>query len=294
MMKMMGKAVCCLLLCAALLTGAARGETAVRGVNHRGYSAAAPANTLPAFALSWEMGFRYVETDVSFTKDNVAVLLHDAAINRTARGADGGDLRGERSILINEITYEEALAYDFGVWMGEEYRGTKLPTFAEFLDLCAELGLRPYIELKDGGNYTREQIDGLVAAVREKGLQRQATWISFSYEYLKWVRDRDESARLGYLCMLWSSADDFRADIQKALDLRNGSNDVFLDTSFRFIRFVEGGSPELYISLCREAGVPLETWTVDSEEEMRALDPYITGVTSNTLRYEDYYQDAQR
>ena len=84
MMKMMGKAVCCLLLCAALLTGAARGETAVRGVNHRGYSAAAPENTLPAFALSWEMGFRYVETDVSFTKDNVAVLLHDAGLEMVA------------------------------------------------------------------------------------------------------------------------------------------------------------------------------------------------------------------
>ena len=58
----------------------------VKGINHRGYATVAPENTLPAYQLSAKKGFRYVETDVLFTSDNVPVLLHDITIDRTSNG----------------------------------------------------------------------------------------------------------------------------------------------------------------------------------------------------------------
>ena len=58
-------------------------------ISHRGFSSEAPENTLPAYRLSKEKEYGYVETDVQFTKDQVAVCLHDKEINRTARLMDG-------------------------------------------------------------------------------------------------------------------------------------------------------------------------------------------------------------
>lgn len=86
----------------------------VNSVNHRGYNTIAPENTLPAYKLSRKMGFECVETDVAFTSDGVAVLLHDGTINRTARNADGTSISS--SIDIGSITYDQALDYDFGIW----------------------------------------------------------------------------------------------------------------------------------------------------------------------------------
>ena len=81
-------------------------NSGVLSVNHRGYSAIAPENTLPAYRLSKEKGFRYVETDVSFTSDGVPVLLHDASIDRTSDGTG----------KIAEMTFEQVRQYDFGSW----------------------------------------------------------------------------------------------------------------------------------------------------------------------------------
>lgn len=292
-MSKWGKAICCLCCCLlVILAGAALADTAsdqAKGINHRGYNTVAPENTIPAYELSIEKGFRYVETDVSFTKDLVPVLLHDGEINRTARNADGSRL--EKMISINDITYEEALAYDFGIWKGEKYKGTKIPTFEAFLQLCKENGLHPYIELKQNGDYTRDQINGLVKMVSEKGLQGKVTWISFTVDYLRWVRDQDPKARLGLLETLWFSQEDFRKNIEVATSLRTGSNEVFLDVNLTMLTFFPSGC-EQYISLCKEAGIPLEVWTIDDEATIKNLDPYITGVTSNSLRYDLYKKTA--
>ena len=253
----------------------------VKIINHRGYNPQAPENTIAAFELSGEMGYSYVETDISFTKDLVPVLLHDATINRTAREEDGGTIR--QQIRIGDLTYEEVLAYDFGIWKGEAFRGTRIPTFDEFLSICGEYNLHPYIELKENGPYGREQIDGLVEQVRACGMLDRVTWISFSSEYLEWVRDRDPNARLGYLVALWFSEGDFRNILEKIRNLRTGTNEVFLDASIYMLSLAPGGS-DRYIAMCRDEGVPLEIWTLDSEEMMSELDPYITGVTTNSIR----------
>lgn len=134
----------------------------VKAVNHRGYSAEAPENTLPAYVMSKKKGFTYVECDVSFTSDGVAVLLHDATINRTSNGTGN----------INSLTYAKVATYDFGAWFNEanpdiaiDYTGVKIPTFSEFIILCKRLGLHPYIELKSSGSYTQDQITQIVTEV---------------------------------------------------------------------------------------------------------------------------------
>lgn len=80
-------------------------------IGHRGASAEAPENTLPAFALALAQGADALELDVHATADGVPVVIHDATLDRTTdrRGAVAG-LR----------------------W--EEVRDARVPSLAEVLD----------------------------------------------------------------------------------------------------------------------------------------------------------------
>lgn len=231
----------------------------VKGVAHRGLSSVAPENTLPAYIAAKENGFKYAETDVAFTSDGVAVLLHDETIDRTSNGTGN----------VADLTWAQLQQYDFGSWKSSAYAGTKIPSFSQFLDLCRAIELHPYIELKFTASYTQQQVDNLVNMVAAKGMKDKVTWISFSSTYLGYVKNSDANARLGYIPNTLNSS-----EISTAQALKNNTNEVFIDTDSKTTTSV---------NLCKDANLPMEVWTIDSESSIIALDPYITGVTSNSL-----------
>lgn len=236
---------------------ASRNEN-VKAVNHRGFCTEAPENTLSAFKLSKKKGFEYVECDVSFTADGHAVLLHDSTVDRTSNGT--GSIAG--------MTFEAVRALDFGSWFSEDFDGEQIPTFAEFIALCRNLGLHPYIELKEG---TQEQIEGLVSTVKRYGMKGKVTWISFTAAYLGYVKAVDPAARLGFVVGAVNSS-----TITTIQGLQTGENEVFADCS------ADNANAEA-AQLCADADIPLEVWTVNSEAALLALDPYVSGVTSDNL-----------
>ena len=228
----------------------------VRSVSHRG-STLAPENTLIAYEQAKKQGFCYVETDVQFTKDGMAVLLHDSTIDRTSNGTG----------LLSDYTYEELMQFDFGSWKGTWYQGTKIPTFDEFLKLCRELELRPYVELKPG--MTGQQAALLVELAESYGMLPRITWISFDGELLKTLAVSAEQSRVGLLTMkLDESA------ITKAAELKATAGEVFLDVYYPAVTSES-------IALAAQAGIPLEVWTVNDAEWIRSMDPYISGITSD-------------
>jgi len=54
-----------------------RAEFEVQG--HRGARGLAPENTLVGFEVALDLGVSSIETDVHLTRDDVAVLCHDAS-----------------------------------------------------------------------------------------------------------------------------------------------------------------------------------------------------------------------
>lgn len=235
------------------------GIETMKAVAHRGYCADAPENTLSAYRLAKRKGFAYVECDVSFTSDGVAVLLHDNTVDRTSDGTGN----------IKEMTFEEVRALDFGSWKDEAYAGEKIPTFEEFLLLCKRLGLQPYIELKDG---TEAQIKGLVETVKLYGMKGNVTWISFVVDFLWWVKAVDPKARLGLVVSTVS--DETITKVRQKME--SGENEVFVDCA------VDNVTAEA-VRICADADIPLEVWTVDDEDTILSLYPYVSGVTSNKL-----------
>lgn len=235
----------------------------VRSVNHRGLEQIAPENTLIAFQYSKMAGFDCVETDIRFTQDGVPVLLHDATINRTARNADGTTLTED--VAIADITYDEALTYDFGIWKNARFAGQKIPTFEQFIRACRNLGLHPYIELKVG---TEEQVKALNAVVIRNGMQGKVSWISYSIDYLEYIHAVDAKARLG---IITSSIVFSEAFTNRILALK-GSNEVFVDADN--VSAVTSAGIDGLITL----GLPLELYTGTIANIVNA-DPYITGFT---------------
>ena len=240
----------------------------LNSVSHRGYSTLAPENTLAAYRLSAQMGFEMVECDVAFTADNQAVLLHDLTIDRTSNGTG----------RIDQMTLAQVRTYDFGNWKSEQYRGERIPTFEEFIALCKQLRLYPYIELKV---VKTEQVKSLVETVKRYGMLRCVTWISFSDELLGEVLKCDGGARCGYI------AEDLTPEVlEDALSLRTPKSKVFLNLNFYAI-------DEQEIDACEMNEIPLEVWGLDSAYLIERMDPYISGVTSETVIASEVLEEQQ-
>lgn len=145
-------------------------------IAHRGASAYAPENTIPAFRLAADQGATFVEFDLRLTRDRQIVCLHDESLERTTdveevfpdRGRTSGGTA--RRWLLEDFTLEELKRLDAGSWFDPKFRGTRIPTFDETIDaLRGRSGL--FIELKSPERY--EGIEKLVLeALAGRGLDR--------------------------------------------------------------------------------------------------------------------------
>ncbi len=240
-------------------------------IAHRGYTATAPENTIPAYIEAAKMGYSKVETDIAWTKDSIPVLLHDETINRTARYKNGN--KPFFSKKCSDLTYNDLLKYDFGIWKGKEYEGTKIPTLSNFLETCKNYNLQPYIEIKQTSDFDAKKAKILVDSVKEAGIEDSITWISFNAEYLKLISDEMPNGRLGYLSKEFSQA----KTMQILQNLKTESNEVFLDIKAKAV------NKEMK-SLLSEAGFNFEAWTVDNTEELiNLLTINCNGITTDLL-----------
>ena len=98
---------------------------------HRGDSAFYPENTLVSYNAAVEEGYQVIEMDNKFTADNVCICLHDGSYNRTCRYDDGTELAEKTNA--DALTLEQVKKLDAGLFKGEEFRGTRIPTLAEAL-----------------------------------------------------------------------------------------------------------------------------------------------------------------
>lgn len=252
-------------------------NTFLFSVNHRGYSTDAPENTIPAYILSKIKGFYYVECDVQFTSDGTAVLLHDWTINRTGRNADGSTISS--TTRLDSITYQQALNYDFGIWMGAEYAGTKIPTFDEFILACKQLSLHPFIELKDSVNgtyWTDARIEAVANSVKAVGMENNVTFISFAVSALEKISAYFPKARLGLGFEGTYSTSNFSAYITNAETLLSDDREVVSTVSYSNM------TSTLYTMLTN-AGIKPIVWTVNSESDVLDLDRTVVGVLSDLL-----------
>ena len=130
---------------------------------HRGVNTEFPENTLTAFKAAKEQGYSIIELDPKVTADDHFVLHHDRSINRTGRKSDGSII--EEKTELSALTLAELKELDFGLFKGENFRGTKLPTFAEALDYIKEAKISIKID-NVFQSFKPEQIDRFFAEIK--------------------------------------------------------------------------------------------------------------------------------
>jgi glycerophosphoryl diester phosphodiesterase len=129
-------------------------------VAHRGAHEGIPENSLAAYQKAIDLGCDFVEIDVRTTKDGKFVSVHNSSIDAYAPGKTG---------KVKDMTLDELRALDIGLRVGEQWKGTKIPTFEEILDLCkGKIGI--YLDLKEA------PVPELVSIIKAKGMEKDVIW----------------------------------------------------------------------------------------------------------------------
>lgn len=131
---------------------------------HRGYSAIAPENTMPAFGAAVGMGAPEIEFDLWPTADGEIVSCHDRTLERVSNGQ--GD--------ITEHTLAQLQELDFGVNFDEKFKGLRIVKFEDILKKFAghiimNIHVKPL--QTDGTPYPEEAMKKIVALIRQYDAQ---------------------------------------------------------------------------------------------------------------------------
>jgi glycerophosphoryl diester phosphodiesterase len=159
-------------------------------IAHRGGSLEAPENTLASFRHAISIGAKYVELDVQMTSDGEMVVIHDDTLDRTTDGSGP----------VGALTFVELRRLDAGSHFGPQFKGERIPTLREVLDLCVDAGVGVVIELKSPQLYPGlvDKTAGLLVEMWLRGAEN--LWcISFDHDAIRQMRSLDRTVPLGYL-----------------------------------------------------------------------------------------------
>ena len=207
---------------------------------HRGYSAAAPENTIPAFQKCIEEGYTAAELDVQMTADGEIIVLHDSNLKRTT----GLNKR------VWEVTWDEICDLDNGSFFSKKYAGTKIPTLDEVLKLCKD-HLYLNIEIKRTG-HDDGIVEKVVSIIEENEFYDQCDITSQNYKTLEEVRAINPDILTAYTSIIGIGA------IQKL----EAADIISIQETFATYE---------NISNLHAAGKRVFVWTVNSASTMQKL-----------------------
>ncbi|QEH34433.1 Glycerophosphoryl diester phosphodiesterase precursor [Aquisphaera giovannonii] len=184
-------------------------------IAHRGDSGRAPEHTIPAYRLALEAGADFVEPDLQITKDGVLVCLHDTTLERTTDVESvfpgrSRTIKGREAWPVADFTLEEIRRLDAGSWKGPQFKGLRVPTFQEMIDLVrGHAGIIPETKAPEAYEGLGLDMAGLLMdALRKNGLdvpgadpKTPVVVQSFSIGSIKALRER-HGCKLPILALL--------------------------------------------------------------------------------------------
>jgi glycerophosphoryl diester phosphodiesterase len=170
-------------------------------IAHRGGSLEAPENTVAAFAHAVACGADWQELDVTLTKDEQAVVIHDDTLDRTTTGrgrVDTHTLAELRQLTAGRPRPSDTVRAALDLFhvtppdFGARYATQRVPTLDEAL---AVPDTRLMIELKKVA-HPRRLAEVVVAAIRRADAAPRVAVASFDSDLLELVHDREPAVPL--------------------------------------------------------------------------------------------------
>jgi len=231
----------------------------VSAIAHRGFSSAAPENTLAAFGQAVELGPEMMECDVRQSRDGRLVVIHDPTVDRTTNG------KGR----VGEMSLAELRELDAGAWFGAEFAAERIPTLEEVLDLSrGKVDL--IIEIKE------DSLEDEVAdMVRGRGMSQEVLIASFHHRI--GVRIPELDPRVPFIPLVGLPARVSEEEAVRLVDEAAAVNGAIFGVNYKAI------TPEL-VKATHAANMRLMAWTPDDEAGIRSMvDIGVDMIGSNEL-----------
>ena len=204
---------------------------------HRGGSALAPENTMAAFANGLALGADGVELDVHLSSDGVPVVIHDATVDRTTTGRGTvAHLRAAELARLGVPALDEVLRQFRDTRVIVELKVNHKSLARAVVDVVRTADAVERVCLGSFGQKVLNAARGLLPALATSAAREEVRWAL----YQSWIRRAPGNAKYaGFQVPEMAGA-----------------------TRVVSPRFVE---------LAHRAGLGVQVWTVDTEEDARRL-----------------------
>lgn len=223
---------------------------------HRGYSCRYPENTMLAFKQAIKAGASGIELDVHKTKDNKLVVIHDEKIDRTYFG--NGYVKDYTLAKLSKLKNRDLLH------TCNKY--VYIPELEEVLNLIRNKDIILNIEIKNNKiNYDYIEED-IIKLIKLYGMTKQVILSSFNHMSLVKCKKICKEIKVGLL---------YSKDKRNIIEYAKKYNIEALHPSVKII-------DENYIKIAHKNGLEINSYTIDSKEEMQQLIKWgVDGIITN-------------
>lgn len=214
-------------------------------IAHRGVSAYAPENTLPAFTLAWALDLPAIELDIQVNRDGKVLVNHDETTKRICK----------TQVTIADTDWAELEKLDVGSHKGAQFANTHLSLLKDVLQ-AMPTGKTVQIEIKpeirdmapviDAMGQLRRDINIMIISFDRDKLNQVAPLFP-DYPYY-WIMETKEMGALEDIIAYATSHHYAGIDVE--------------DSS------VTG---QAFVDKVHQAGLKLCVWTVDDKQKAEAL-----------------------
>lgn len=244
-------------------------------VGHRGVPSLAPENTLEGAKLAYELGADAVETDIYLTTDGHLVVIHDDTINRTTNGTG----------RVESYSLAELKAFLANKGFEDEYPDARIPTLEEYFEYFKDKDILQVIELKSSN---AKLVEALAALIEEYDMYDKCVCISFDASQLQRMRTYLPGISTAYLVNDGpKGVVDIPVTMRSIAGMTQPLNAIYSPSY--------SGLSLDYCSASIQRGMPMSTWTVNSQIGAQGLIgagiDHIT--TNNTQIFSDFFATVE-
>jgi glycerophosphoryl diester phosphodiesterase len=233
-------------------------------IGHRGASGLAPENTLEAFDLALSQGAEALEFDVRLSSDGVAMVIHDASLDRTT---DHLGPIGARSLSELATVDAGARFSPDGKSFPYRGRGVCIPTLRQVLERYPGLPLLVEVKVPEAQEAVRADLIGA-------GAERRVVVASFLHRALAAFREPPFQAGA-------SRADIVHLVARAWIGWPAPPGPVCYAVPHRYHNRIEVPTARV-IGSARKAGKAMHVWTVNDPILARDLwDRGVNGIITN-------------
>ncbi|AKP68016.1 glycerophosphodiester phosphodiesterase family protein [Companilactobacillus ginsenosidimutans] len=230
---------------------------------HRGIPTLAPENTMPAFNAVVANGLKWIETDLSITKDEDVFIIHDDKLDRTT----------DQTGSIETVDTETVGSADAGSWYDAKFKGEKIPTLSQLINFLNKNKINANIELKgvvgDDADYLADKLVLKFSKALEK-LDPEIDLIISSFNPIMLAKMYKLNPELKYAVLFEHTA------------IQDDWNLIMQASHAKIIHPDDTDLTKEKIDMIKKYNYQINVWTVDNKERAKQLlDWGVDGIFTN-------------